>query len=58
MNTNDYYVLRLSVQREHDQVIAALAELWRERKAKQSPKPQPVRAPRNIYVSVRSHAHA
>ena len=62
MKTADnYLVLRVSWLREHDQVIAELAELWLDRQAKQQPAPKPtkpmrIRAQHNR--DIRSHAHA
>ena len=62
MKTADsYLVLRVSWLREHDQVIAELAELWLDRQAKQQPDPKPInpmriRAQHNS--DIRSHAYA
>ena len=62
MKTADnYLVLRVSWLREHDQVIAELAELWLDRQAKQQPdtkptKPMRIRAQHNS--DIRSHTHA
>ncbi|MBY9156610.1 hypothetical protein KUU74_25990 [Pseudomonas aeruginosa] len=55
---DSYLVLRVSWLREHDQVIAELAELWLDRQAKQQPatKPMHIRAQHNR--DIRSHAHA
>ena len=64
MKTADsYLVLRVSWLREHDQVIAELAELWLDRQAKQQPDPKPIkpmriRAQHNSNIRIRSHAHA
>ena len=62
MKTADsYLVLRVSWLREHDQVIAELAELWLDRQAKQQPAPMPTK-PMHIRAQhnrdIRSHAHA
>ncbi|MEF2488416.1 hypothetical protein V6S71_10450 [Pseudomonas aeruginosa] len=56
-----YLVLRVSWLREHDQVIAELAELWLDRQAKQQPDPKPTKPMRirsHHNIDIRSHAHA
>lgn len=58
---DSYLVLRVWWLREHDQVIAELAELWLNQQAKQQPDPKPtkpmrIRAQHNTHI--RSHAHA
>ena len=57
---DSYLVLRVSWLREHDQVIAELAELWLDRQAKQQlePKPMRIRAQHNSNIRIRSHARA
>lgn len=65
MKTADsYLVLRVSWLREHDQVIAELAELWLDRQAKQQPDPKPIKPIKPMRIraqhnsDIRSHAHA
>ncbi len=60
ITADNYLVLRVSWLREHDQVIAELAELWLDRQAKQQPEPKPmrIRAQHNSNIRIRSHAHA
>lgn len=54
---DSYLVLRVSWLREHDQVIAELAELWLKQQPDPKPtKPMRIRAQHNTHV--RSHAHA
>ncbi|HBO8167726.1 hypothetical protein JEV46_21770 [Pseudomonas aeruginosa] len=55
---DSYLVLRVSWLREHDQVIAELAELWLDRQAKQQPDPKPMRIRAQHNSDIRSHAHA
>nr|EIU3805139.1 hypothetical protein [Pseudomonas aeruginosa]EKV1397636.1 hypothetical protein [Pseudomonas aeruginosa] len=51
MKTADnYLVLRVSWLREHDQVIAELAELWLDRQAKQQPAPKPTKPTKPMHI--------
>ena len=58
ITADNYLVLRVSWLREHDQVIAELAELWLDRQAKQQPEPKPMRIREQHNSDIRSHAHA
>ncbi|EPA7800569.1 TPA: hypothetical protein ACJEWI_004000 [Pseudomonas aeruginosa] len=58
ITADNYLVLRVSWLREHDQVIAELAELWLDRQAKQQPEPKPMRIRAQHNSDIRSHAHA